>query len=76
MESIERIFLCPNGAIVVFDKRGQQVVEWQTNTFCDHLRKMLDARVITRNTIIELPGKKEMYVSDWVGSLEPSTEGT
>jgi hypothetical protein len=63
---IQEIFFFPNGAIACTDTEGQQVVEWQTNLLCDHLRKMLDAGVITRDTVINARGAAGGRVGDWV----------
>lgn len=63
--AIERVFLCPNGAVVVFDDKAQQVLKWQDNLFCGHLRKMYEAGVIDGDTPVEQPGRITK-ASDWI----------
>lgn len=66
---IERVWLAHNGAVIVFDTHGQQVPDWQTNLFCEHLRKMFEAGVITLSTQIETFGGSNRIttVRDWLG---------
>jgi hypothetical protein len=58
VRKITTVFFFPNGAIACCDERGEQVVEWQTNLLCDHLRKMREAGVIDKSTKLNVAGEE------------------
>jgi hypothetical protein len=67
--TISAIILFGNGAIACFDAQGEQVPLWQGNLFCERLREMRKAGVITNATTVNTPGTRDRdsRVADWIG---------
>lgn len=69
--AVKRVMFASNGSVAVFDTSGRQVTEWQTNVFCDHLRKMLNAGAVTLESEVETPLSRDTAVRDWIGNAVP-----
>jgi len=67
--AVVSVFLFPNGAIACLDADGQQVCAWQRNLFCDYLRLLRAAGVVTGATRVETLGlgARENTVARWIG---------
>jgi hypothetical protein len=56
---------------------GQQIPEWQTNVFCDHLKRMLRCCAVDPETSVEdiIQGAwRVQRVKDWIASGERPDE--
>jgi hypothetical protein len=66
---IKNIYCFSNGAIVVFDDKGQQVPKYQENWICKKINEMFKDNVITDETKLYINAKEEkimdyIYIKD------------